>query len=142
LKEEKTGNTTSGILQMIHISHLLFLQCVYFVLGMGFHITNAVVTALGEKGLSPNDPLTGIAFMVVYAILLVPGFLRQIANYRYMMILAILLFFYGGIYLHVQNFQQEILDLYFSTGVWAVIFGINSFGLLLNLIAAIGCFRE
>lgn len=119
---------------------LLVLQLVYAVLGIGYNIVSLVLTLRGEHPLAPTQPVLGMIAMVVFALLLVPGFLRKIKLYRILMAVAAVYFGCFGIVIHIVNvFSQP--HLYSSMTAWAFAVGINSFGLIWNVIAALGKFK-
>jgi hypothetical protein len=50
------------------------------------------------------------------------------------------LYGYGGVLSHLLNISH--LDLYQSVWTWAGAIGVNSFGLVLNLVAALGWYKR
>ena len=84
-------------------------------------------------------PLTNVA-RPLYASFLIPGFLKKIPFFRILMVLAVLLLGYGGVLKHLQIIQ-ETPELYSSLAAMIIGPGINVFGLVLNVLAALGKFR-
>ena len=79
-------------------------------------------------------------FHAIYALFLIPGFLRKIILYRVLMGVAIIVLGYGGVVTHIINiFTQP--QVYASMLAWAGAVGINLFGLVLNVIAVLGKFK-
>jgi hypothetical protein len=119
---------------------LLFLQVAYFVLGVAYNVVSLCLTLQGKPALAPTVPVLGMISMGIYALCLIPGFLRKIVLYRVLMGLAIVWLGYGGIVTHIINiFTQP--QVYASMLAWAAAVGINLFGLVLNVIAVLGKFK-
>jgi hypothetical protein len=120
---------------------LLRLQIVYLVLGILYNAVSMYLTAMGKPALAPTQPVLGVISMVVYALFLIPGYLRKITLYRILMGVAILVLGYGGVVTHIINiFTQP--QVYSSIAAWAAAVGINLFGLVLNIIAVLGKFKR
>ncbi len=116
------------------LTTLLRLQVIYFVLGMLYNGLSLYLTSIGKPALAPTQPVLGAISMIVYALFLIPGYLRKITLYRILMGIAILVMGYGGVVTHIINiFTQP--QLYSSIVSWAAAVGINLFGLVLNIIA-------
>ena len=123
------------------LTTLLRLQVIYFVLGMLYNGLSLYLTSTGKPALAPTQPVLGAISMIVYALFLIPGFLRKITLYRILMGVAILVMGYGGVVTHIINiFTQP--QLYSSIVSWAAAVGINLFGLVLNIIAVSGKFKR
>jgi hypothetical protein len=123
------------------LTTLLSLQVMYFVLGMLYNGVSLYLTTTGKPGLAPTQPVLGAISMITYALLLIPGYLRQITVYRILMGFAILVMGYGGVVTHVINiFTQP--QVYSSILAWGAAVGINLFGLVLNVIAVSGKFKK
>jgi hypothetical protein len=123
------------------LTTLLKLQVVYFILGVAFNCLSLYFTLTGRPALGPTQPVMGLISMVVYALFLIPGFMRKLVLYRILMAVAILVIGYGGVVTHIINiFTQP--QLYSSVVAWAGAVGINLFGLVLNIIAALGLFKK
>lgn len=122
------------------LTTLLRLQVIYFLLGIAFNVASLVLTSMGKPALAPTQPVMGMVSMAVYALFLIPGYLRKIVLYRILMGVAIVVIGYGGVVTHIINiFTQP--QLYSSFVAWAGAVGINLFGLVLNVIAVLGKFK-
>ena len=95
----------------------------------------------GGRPFSDTTPLTGGLSLALYALCLIPGFLRKIGIYRVLMGLAIAVFGYGGIIKHLLNYPGS-LDHYASMTAYILAIGINVYGLILNVMAAAGKFER
>jgi hypothetical protein len=95
--------------------------------------------SIGGEQLTPTDPYGGLIAMSIFALFLLAGYFKWLKTYQLLMLIAILLLGYGGV---VKNIFALIStpELYYSMGVG--IFGmlINLYGLVLNIIAALGKF--
>jgi len=125
---------------MISLQLLLRLQFIYYVLGVAFNFISIYEVSTGSQQLTPNDPWTGCLVMTIYASFLLPGLKQKIKWYRILMVVAVLLLGYGGVFNHIQIYQATP-ELYCCTAAAIIGPGINVFGLVLNLIAAAGLFR-
>ncbi len=122
------------------LAALLRLQVIYVILGILYNAVSLYLIAQGGKGLAPTQPVMGTISMIVYALFLIPGFLNKRTLYRILMGVAILALGYGGVVTHIINiFNQP--QLYLSVLSWGLAVGINLFGLVLNIIAALGKFK-
>jgi hypothetical protein len=123
------------------LSDLLRLQVIYVILGILYNGVSLYLISQGGKGLAPTQPVMGTISMLVYALFLIPGYLRKRTLYRILMGVAILVIGWGGVVTHIINiFTQP--QLYSSILSWALAVGINLFGLVLNIIAASGKFKD
>lgn len=125
---------------MLKLSQLLKLQLAYYVLGIGFNAVSLYCIHIGSQQLTPNEPIMASVFMTVYATLLIPGFLKKITLYRILMVVAVLLMGYGGVFKHI-NLIRATPELYASLWAGAIGISINVFGLILNLMGALGKFK-
>jgi hypothetical protein len=122
------------------LTTLLRLQVIYFVLGIAYNAVSLYLTSTGKPPMAPTQPVLGMISMAVYALFLIPGYLRKIVLYRILMGVAIVVIGYGGVVTHIINiFTQP--QLYSSFVAWAAAVGINLFGLVLNVIAVLGKFK-
>ncbi|MGD0857671.1 MAG: hypothetical protein ABSA18_18025 [Dehalococcoidia bacterium] len=120
---------------------LLQLQIVYGILGIGYNGISFFLTAMGKQPLASTSPVLGFISMLVYGLFLVSGFLRKIVLYRILMIVSVIVLGYGGVVQHIINiFVQP--QIYSSLIAWAVAVIINLFGLGLNIVAALGKFKQ
>ena len=125
----------------MRLSTLLLLQVIYFILGILYNGVSLFLISQGQPALAPTQPVTGTITMVIYALFLIPGYLRKITLYRILMGIAILVIGYGGVVTHIINiFTQP--QVYSSIISWTAAVGINLFGLVLNIIAVSGKFKR
>jgi hypothetical protein len=123
------------------LNHLLKLQVLYAVLGLGYNGVSFFLSSIGQKPLASTSPVLGAISMVVYGLFLIPGFRGAITLYRILMAVAIVVIGYGGVVQHFINiFTQP--QVYSSMLAWAAAVLINIFGLVLNIIAACGKFKK
>jgi len=126
---------------MISLQRLIQLQLVYYLLGMVFNFVSMYMIGQGEQQLTPNDPYFGCLSMTIYAFFLLPGLKQKVTTYRILMLIAVVLLGYGGVYRHIDMYQSTP-ELYCCTAAAIIGPGINVFGLVLNLIAVSGLFRQ
>ena len=119
---------------------LLKLQFFYLLTGVVFNLLSYFMTHQIGQGLTPTDPIIGSLILGVYGLFLVAGVRRRLVTYRILMIIAIVLFGYGGIYLHFANWVQSP-QLYHSLFAMVCAVTINVFGLVLNFYAALRMFQ-
>ena len=123
------------------LSRLLQLQVLYAVMGIAYNGVSMYFAHVFKQPLAPTNTVLGIISMSVYALCLIAGFTGKIVLYRVLMLIAVLAFAWGGVVTHLINiFTQP--QLYYSTAAWAFAIGINLFGLVLNIIAALGKFKR
>ena len=122
------------------LKQLLRLQLLYYLLGILFNAVSFYLISIEDKALTPNDPVIGSLVMTVYATFLIPGFLKKITIYRVLMVVAIIILGYGGVLNHL-NFINTTPELYYSVTAGVIGVSINIFGLILNIIAAMGRFK-
>ncbi len=79
--------------------------------------------------------------MLIYALCLLAGVYRKITAYRLAMAFFVVVLGYGGVVKHLLNYPDG-LSLYYSITAYVIAIGINVYGLVLNVIAASGRFRE
>ena len=131
-----------GSSRKIQFKTLLLAQIFYLVLGAGYNVVSMIIAAMGGVPLSATNPGVGLVSMLAFGILLIPAFLGRIGIYRALMILAIAVYGYGGIYLHVANVMAGGMHMYSSSLALVLAIGINVFGLILNIIAVAGWFAR
>ena len=78
--------------------------------------------------------------MSLVGLFVAAGLLENLALYRVVMVVAVVLAGYGGVVAHLVSIGH--LELYQSVWTWAGAIGVNSFGLALNLMAAFGWFTR
>lgn len=125
----------------MRLEKLLKLQLLYCLLGILFNLISSYMLSQGMKALTPTEPLAGIMVMSLYGLFLISGKMNQIRLYRILMGLALVIFIYGGIIKHIISLAQNP-ELYYSTTSGLLAIGINIFGWVLNLIAALGKFSK
>lgn len=118
---------------------LLFAQCLYAFMGIGYNVLSHLAVASGGHAFSATAPLTGGLSLALYGLCLLPGFLGHLRVYRILMGVSILVFGYGGIVKHLLNYPGG-LDVYSSMTAYILAIGINVYGLVLNVIAVSGKF--
>jgi len=108
----------------------------------------AFLFASGWSARTTGEPLSAapvipsIAMFVVYSgCLLLPKF-GKIGWYRVAMAIAIVPFGIGGVLMNILNYAQHGLKDYSSFGVWLIAVGINSYGTIWNIAAALGRFKR
>ena len=121
------------------LKQLLRLQLTYYSLGMLFNALSLILIYQGGHALTPNEPILGSIVMSIYALFLIPGFMGKLSIYRALMVLAIIMLGYGGVFNHI-NMIRETPELYHSIVAGGAGLMINVFGLVLNIIAALGKF--
>ena len=122
------------------LTTLLKLQLLYCGLGMGYNFVSYVLARSGRRKLSPTPPHLGAAFMFIYGLCLIPGWMDYRLIYRALMAFFLVYFGNGGVIRHVKAYPKRT-KLYASTTAWLSAISINMFGVLLNLVAAIGFFQ-
>lgn len=118
---------------------LLKLQIIYMMMGIAYNVVSIAMVYSVGKPLSVTSPAIGIFTMLVYGLFLVPGFLHYFGLYRLLMCVAVIVFGYGGIILHILNYSN--LHLYYSLTAWLLAIVINLFGVSLSFISLSGKFR-
>ena len=122
------------------LKKLLQLQLAYYALGMLFNFGSMYSLSNGEQQWTPNAPVPAAMFMTLYALFLVPGFLKKVTFYRILMGVAVVLMGYGGVFQHIGKIMNTP-ELYCCTAAMIIGPGINVFGLILNLMGAFGRFE-
>lgn len=125
---------------MLSLKSLLKLQVGYYLLGMIFNFVSIYCVSIGEQQLTPNEPKQAAISMTLYAFFLIPGFLRKIGIYRILMVVAVILMGYGGVFNHI-NLINNTPELYASVTAGVIGISINVYGLVLNCIAALKRFQ-
>ncbi|QJF51961.1 hypothetical protein [Roseobacter ponti] len=126
---------------MIDLSKLILLQYVFAAASLTYLSVSWVLQATTGEPLSAAAIIPSILMFVVYAAVLYLARAGRIGLYRIMMILAILLFGFGGVVGNITRYLQTGLEFYAGFGAWATAVAINAFGTVLNIIALLGLFR-
>jgi hypothetical protein len=118
------------------------LQAVFAAMSLAFLLVSllrreATGVALSAAAIGPSITL----FLVYLGILCLPRF-GYIGWYRVGVIPAIILFGGGGVIGNVLRFIDSGLENYASVGWFVLAVAINSYGSVLNVIAAVGLFRK
>lgn len=122
------------------LKKLLILQVIYAVLGVGYNVVSYLIVSSGGQALSATVPLVGGAYMLGYFLALIPGFFKKVVPYRILMGVAVLIFGYGGVAVHILNAAGGHSDLYSSMTSFVLAVAINVFGLVWNIWAVSGKF--
>jgi len=122
------------------LNRLLILQMVYCFVGIMYNVGSLLAQRSGHPAWASTDAVTGVAGVALYGLFLSTGLLRNLTLYRGLMAFSVVSLGYGGIVVHLLNIGH--LELYQSAWSWAGAIGINSFGLVLNLMAALGWFAR
>ncbi len=120
----------------MNITLLLRYQIVYLLLGLGYNVMSLMMKRRSGRPLSFTNPVTGILVMLLFGLFLIPGFLSSYQAYRILMGISAIALGYSGVIVHLRNYRK--LNLYDSTTAWILAVLINLFGVVLNLMAAIG----
>ncbi len=124
------------------LGHLLKLQLAYCFSGIAYNVVSLILSRTTGTALAPTNPVTGMAVVAVYGGCLAVGAMGYTRIYRILMALSVLVLGYGGVVVHVMNFTVGRTFLYDSIVAWGAAVGINVFGLVLNLIGALGLFSD
>ena len=124
----------------ILLNRLLMLQLAYSFAGVMYNVGSLLALRNELPAWAPTDPVMGAAGMSLVGLFVAAGLLKNLALYRVLMAIAVVLAGYGGVVAHLLNIGH--LDLYQSVWTWAGAIGVNSFGLVLNLVAALGWYKR
>lgn len=125
---------------MIKLNQLLKLQLIYVFLGILFNLISYYLILVNDEALTPTKPIMGLLAMLVYASFLLTGYYKKILWYRALMSVSILIFGFSGVVKHIVSFNQEP-ELYYSIYAMFVAVGINTFGVMLNLVSVFKKFK-
>lgn len=120
------------------LNRLLILQMIYCFSGIMYNVGSLLAQRKGQQAWASTDAVVGVAGVALYGLFLSTGLLRNLIFYRVLMAISVVLLGYGGIIVHLLNFGQP--ELYLSTWTWAGAIGINTLGLVFNLMAVLGLF--
>jgi hypothetical protein len=121
---------------------LLTFQALYPLMAIGYLLASYWQVRSGGVQFSTASPLANMPLFAVYAACLLFGVYGMHGLYRSAMAAAILMFATGGVALNIANYVQTGLDGYSSFAAWAIGTAINTYGLVWNLIAALGAYRR
>ncbi len=122
------------------LNKLLKLQLFYCFLGVLFNVISCFYLFQNGETLTPTSPILGIIVMSIYGVFLLAGQMKRITLYRTLMFLAVVAFGYSGIIKHFITLNDSP-ELYYSIMIGIVAILINSFGVVLNITAALGRFK-
>lgn len=123
------------------LKYLLKWQFTYCIVGILFNVISQVMINNGHQALTPTVPVKGIFAMSIYGIFLLAGYFLKIRWYRFLMLISIIIFGYGGVLKHFFTYQESP-ELYHSLLIAMIGITINIFGLIVNLLAAFGKFEN
>lgn len=118
---------------------LLKLQVIYMLLGIGYNCVSLLMASIGSKPLSSTSATLGIIALLIYGLFLLPGLWGNHKVYRLLMVIAVIVFGYGGVISHLLNYSN--LNLYYSGAAWLSAVAINLSGVYLNVLAVTGKFE-
>lgn len=127
-------------MKRIPLGRLLQLQMLYAFLGIMYNVGSLLALRNGQPAWASTDPVMGVVGMALVGLFVAAGLFKNLILYRVLMALAVILAGYGGIVAHLLNINH--LELYQSVWTWAGAIGVNSFGLVLNLMAVFGRFQR
>ena len=127
-------------MKAIPLNRLLMLQLVYSFAGVMYNVGSLSALRNELPAWAPTDPVMGAGAMSLVGLFVAAGLLKNLTLYRVLMGIVVVLAGYGGVVVHLLNIGH--LELYQSVWTWAGAIGINSFGLVLNLMAACGWFAR
>lgn len=127
-------------MKRIPLGRLLQLQMLYAFLGIMYNVGSLLALRNGQPAWASTDLVMGVVGMALVGLFVAAGLFKNLILYRVLMAIAVVLAGYGGIAVHLLNIGH--LDLYQSVWTWAGAIGVNSFGLVLNLMAVFGRFQR
>jgi len=127
---------------MIKLSKLLFLQLSYVFIGVSYLLLSAYQLQETGQALSAAPILPAIIGFVLYSGFLLLPRIGMIKSYRFAMFLAIILMGGGGVVGNIVRYMDSGLEHYANFLAFAIAVAINSYGLVLNTIAALGLFKN
>jgi hypothetical protein len=122
------------------LNRLLMLQMAYAFVGIMYNVGSLLAQRNGQPAWASTDAVMGVAGVALYGLFLSAGLMKSLILYRVLMAVAVVLLGYGGVITHLLNIGH--LELYQSVWTWAGAIAINGFGLVLNLVAALGWFTR
>jgi hypothetical protein len=126
----------------MRLTTLLVLQGVYAAMSLAFLFASGWSVWTTGEPLSAAPVIPSIVMFLVYSgCLLLPRF-GKIRWYRVAMAIAIVPFGIGGVLMNILNYAQHGLRDYSSFAIWLIAVGINSYGTIWNIVAALGMFER
>ena len=126
-------------MRQMPLNRLLMLQMAYAFVGILYNVGSLLAQRNGQPAWASTDAVMGVVGVALYGLFLSAGLMKSLTLYRVLMGASVILLGYGGVITHLLNIGH--LELYQSVWTWAGAIGVNSFGLVLNLMAAFGWFR-
>ena len=124
------------------LSVLLRLQALFAAASITYLVASLIRQQTTGEPLSAAAIGPSIVMFIAYLGILVLPRMGRVGWYRIGMIPALLLFGGGGVIGNVVRYLDSGLAQYASVTAWSVAVGINAFGTVLNIIAALGFFRR
>lgn len=122
---------------------LLTLQFLYAALGLAYLAVSYMQIRGGGVPLSKAPPGPAALLFVIYAAcLLAFGVYYRGVPYRIAMAIAIPALAFGGVLMNIVSYFQTGLEGYSSFAAWAIGTAINAYGLIWNVVAAIGAYER
>jgi len=127
---------------MIKLSKLLFLQLSFAIIAVSYLLFSAYqLYTTGEALSAAPIPYSIITFVLYCCCLLLPR-VGMIKGYRLAMVVAIVLFGGGGVVGNVMRYMDSGLEHYATFLAYVIAVAINGYGTVLNVIAALGLFKN
>lgn len=119
------------------LKSFLYMQLIWFTAATAFNLLSALAVSQGHQGFAGNTPLQAQAFVIVFGLVTLTGFLRTPRVFQVAAPVVVILLALGGVGRH---FTSPIED-YASLRHWYLAVGINLFGSVAYLTASIAAFR-
>ncbi len=116
---------------------LLVFQLLYVIFCLIWNVISFLNLTSGRPALAPGNPLIDGSLASVYGLVLILGFVKKIKIFRILMGISALSIGYIVCLAIIND-----VSLYSSRFAWYVAIGINVFGLIFTVIAALGKFKD
>ena len=100
----------------IPLNRLLIAQMVCAYAGIMYNVGSLLDQRAGEPSWASTDAVIGVAGMALYGLFLSSGLLKNLALYRLLMGLSVLLLGYNGVISHLLNYAH--MEMYQSLWAW------------------------
>jgi hypothetical protein len=127
---------------MIKLSRLLALQVSFAIIAVGYLLLSAYQLQVTGQALSAAPALPAISLFVVYCSSLWLPRLGMIKGYRLVMLVAIVVFGGMGVIGNILRYLGSGLEQYSTLLAFIIAVAINGYGTVLNIIAALGLFKN
>ena len=127
---------------MIKLSRLLALQISFAIIAVGYLLLSAYQLQVTGQALSAAPALPAISLFVVYCSSLWLPRLGMIKGYRLAMLVAIVVFGGMGVIGNILRYLGSGLEQYSTLLAFIIAVAINGYGTVLNIIAALGLFKN